>query len=137
MTNSLDDMFGSLLADCEKQGILKSVPSYRGDGKKEKPRVIFVESVKIFNPKSLVLLSNEVTCDCCGAVDVHSNTYILKESVNAKGDRLLDMHIQPSVINLPRKIEVVKSTTSMCYLCFMNLIFSQKWNLAPSKKKNE
>jgi len=111
--DNLDNAFAALMGDCAKQGLLKTVVD-----KDKKERVVFVKPEAIYKPTNLVLLCYNITCRSCGESRLHSNAHILRESINAAGDRVLTTQINTADTHLPRRIDTIEKMEAMCLPCF-------------------
>lgn len=126
--------FASLLGDCKKQGLLKKT---KEDGYNNTTRVVTraVVSDRVFKPTALVLIKHTYICKC-GSCYEAPNPRLLKETVNGKGEVIMESKYLPSDIKeLTRRIDEMVHEVDVCFECLASaeLDFTPE-ELSPERK---
>lgn len=116
-------LLGNLLGNLDKGIPLEQVGK---KPKKKKEKTLLDEAIATprLNKSSLrsvriVMLVNEVTCECCGGVVKYANKHVLCEKIDKHGNKLQTRFMDEEDLKLPREFVVRKSTSANCVECFM------------------
>lgn len=117
--NVLADIFGQLDKGVKAEDI-STKPK-----KVKKQKTLSDESMATYRlhkpsmkPVSIVMRVYETHCTCCGNFSNMTNKHLLLEKVDKHGNKHLTRFISVDDVNLPRKVETVKTETAHCVWCF-------------------
>ncbi|ATB52678.1 hypothetical protein PVS_42 [Vibrio phage vB_VspS_VS-ABTNL-3] len=117
--NVLADIFGQLDKGVKAEDIsTKPKKAKRAKTLSDESMATYRLEESSMKPVSIVLRVNQVKCECCGNVQVTPNKHLLLEKVDRHGNKHLTQFISIDDVNLPRKKEIVPSTSANCHWCF-------------------
>lgn len=118
--NVLADIFGQLDKGVKAEDVSTKPKKAR------KPKTLSDESMATYRlhkpsmqPVSIVMRVYSTHCTCCGKFSNMPNKHLLLEKVDKHGNKHLTRFISVDDVNLPRKVEEVKTETANCTWCFM------------------
>lgn len=122
--HDVEDILGCIFGQLDKG--VKAEDITTKPKKARKPKTLSDESMATYRlhkpsmqPVSIVLRVYSNHCTCCGKFSNMPNKHLLLEKQDKHGNKHLTRFISIDDVNLPRKVEEVRTEVANCSWCFL------------------